>query len=282
MTQTGVMAAGNAPPDTALGIRRTVALVMLFLVGTINFLDRQLLSVLVEPIRAEMDFSDTQFGLLTGLAFALFYAAMGVPVAMIADRWNRVKLVGIACLIWSGFTAACGMVSNFWQLALMRFGVGTGEAGGTAGDKRTGRNQSGASAVLVAVDGPDRPAVGPKGRPVGRDHRIDLAQDLQTDTYLGEPQSATMQAPRQKQVSRLAAKEGNGLIGDNGGPAPFASATINAAGKIDCVDTRSVFASRVDGGDQLGIVPGNIAAEAGAIKGIDDHRRAIEKTGLCR
>ncbi|WP_374525572.1 spinster family MFS transporter [Sphingopyxis sp.] len=132
MTQTGVMAAGNAPPDTALGIRRTVALVMLFLVGTINFLDRQLLSVLVEPIRAEMQFTDTQFGLLTGLAFALFYAAMGVPVAMIADRWNRVKLVGIACLIWSGFTAACGMVSTFWQLALMRFGVGTGEAGGTA------------------------------------------------------------------------------------------------------------------------------------------------------
>ncbi len=57
---------------------------------------------------------------------------MGVPVAMIADRWNRVKLIGIACVVWSGFTAACGMVSNFWQLALMRFGVGAGEAGGTA------------------------------------------------------------------------------------------------------------------------------------------------------
>src|SRR3546814_14547215 len=79
-----------------------------------------------------MDFSDTQFGLLTGFAFALFYAAAGVPVAMIADRWNRVKLIGIACVVWSGFTAACGMVSNFWQLALMRFGVGAGEAGGTA------------------------------------------------------------------------------------------------------------------------------------------------------
>src|SRR3546814_18788934 len=57
---------------------------------------------------------------------------MGVPVAMIADRWNRVKLIGIACVVWSGFTAACGMVSNFWQLALMRFGVGAGAAGGTA------------------------------------------------------------------------------------------------------------------------------------------------------
>src|SRR3546814_12599562 len=79
-----------------------------------------------------MQFSDTQVGLRTGLVFALFYAAMGVPVAMIADRWNRVKLIGIACVVWSGFTAACGMVSNFWQLALMLFGVGAGEAGRTA------------------------------------------------------------------------------------------------------------------------------------------------------
>lgn len=118
--------------STAHRMRRNIALGMLFLVGTINFVDRQLLSVLVEPIRAEMQFSDTQFGLLTGLAFALFYAAMGIPVAMIADRWNRIKLIGIACILWSGFTAACGMVGNFWQLAAMRFGVGAGEAGGTA------------------------------------------------------------------------------------------------------------------------------------------------------
>ncbi|HEY9092654.1 MFS transporter [Parasphingorhabdus sp.] len=122
----------GAPSDSVSALRRNVALGMLFLVGTINFVDRQLLSVLVEPIRAEMQFSDTQFGLLTGMAFALFYAAMGVPVAMIADRWNRVKLIGIACVVWSGFTAACGLVSNFWQLAVMRFGVGAGEAGGTA------------------------------------------------------------------------------------------------------------------------------------------------------
>lgn len=115
-----------------MAVRRHVALVMLFLVGTINFVDRQLLSVLVEPIRADMDFTDTQFGLLTGLAFALFYAIMGVPVAMIADRWNRIRLIGIACIVWSGFTAASGLASSFWQLALMRFGVGAGESGGTA------------------------------------------------------------------------------------------------------------------------------------------------------
>lgn len=132
MTQAAIGAGDAAPSERTLAVRRNVALGLLFLVGTINFVDRQLLSVLVEPIRAEMDFSDTQFGLLTGLAFALFYAAMGVPVAMIADRWNRVKLIGIACIVWSGFTAACGMASNFWQLALMRFGVGAGESGGTA------------------------------------------------------------------------------------------------------------------------------------------------------
>lgn len=123
---------GISAPDPSMIMRRRVALIMLFLIGTINFVDRQLLSILVEPIRAELDFTDTQFGLLTGLAFALFYAAMGVPVAMLADRWNRIKLIGIACVVYSGFTIACGMVSNFWQLALMRFGVGAGEAGGTA------------------------------------------------------------------------------------------------------------------------------------------------------
>lgn len=132
MIEATAVKAGATAPEPGLALRRNVALVMLFIVGTINFVDRQLLSVLVEPIRAEMDFSDTQFGLLTGLAFALFYAAMGVPVAMIADRWNRVKLIGISCIVWSAFTAACGMASNFWQLALMRFGVGAGEAGGTA------------------------------------------------------------------------------------------------------------------------------------------------------
>ncbi|WP_428681556.1 spinster family MFS transporter [Sphingopyxis sp.] len=132
MSEATMFDGGTASPDRSIAVRRNVALAMLFVVGTINFVDRQLLSVLVEPIRAEMQFSDTQFGLLTGLIFALFYAAMGVPVAIIADRWNRIKLIGIACVVWSGFTAACGLASNFWQLALMRFGVGAGEAGGTA------------------------------------------------------------------------------------------------------------------------------------------------------
>ncbi len=132
MTEATAFAATKGAQIYGGTARRNFALGMLFVVGTINFVDRQLLSVLVEPIRADMQFSDTQFGLLTGLAFALFYAAMGVPVAMIADRWNRVKLIGLSCIVWSAFTAACGLASNFWQLALMRFGVGAGEAGGTA------------------------------------------------------------------------------------------------------------------------------------------------------
>ena len=84
-----------------MAAQRGVALVMLFLVGTINFVDRQLLSVLVEPIRAELHLTDTQFGLLTGLAFALFYAGMGVPVAYLADRWNRVRLIAAAGILTS-------------------------------------------------------------------------------------------------------------------------------------------------------------------------------------
>lgn len=111
---------------------RRIALTLLIAVGTINFIDRQILSVLVEPMRAELHFSDTQFGLLTGLSFALFYAALGVPVAMLADRTHRVRLVAAACLLWSLFTGACGFATSFTQLALARFGVGVGEAGGTA------------------------------------------------------------------------------------------------------------------------------------------------------
>jgi len=98
----------------------------------VNFVDRQILSVLAEPIRQELHLSDTQLGLLTGLSFALFYAMMGVPAAMLADRVHRVRLVAAACLIWSGFTGACSLAGSFWQLALARFGVGVGEAGGTA------------------------------------------------------------------------------------------------------------------------------------------------------
>ena len=121
-----------SPPQAAGRPGRILALVLLTAVGTMNFVDRQILSVLAEPIRQELGLSDTQLGLLTGLSFALFYAIMGVPAAMLADRYNRVRLVGAACLMWSFFTGACGSAQSFVQLALARFGVGVGESGGTA------------------------------------------------------------------------------------------------------------------------------------------------------
>jgi predicted MFS family arabinose efflux permease len=117
----------QAPPPG-----RMLALVLLMAIGSINYVDRQLLSLLIEPIRQDIQLSDTAFGLLTGLCFALFYASMGVPVAMLADRINRIRLVAVACTVWSICTGLCGFAQNFWQLALARFGVGIGEAGGTA------------------------------------------------------------------------------------------------------------------------------------------------------
>lgn len=120
------------PPLVAGRPGRHVALVVLTAIGAINFLDRQILSVLAEPIRQELHLSDTQLGLLTGLSFALFYAVLGVPAAMLADRVNRVRLVSAACVVWSLFTGACGFASSFWHLAIARCGVGIGESGGTA------------------------------------------------------------------------------------------------------------------------------------------------------
>ncbi|WP_373009307.1 MFS transporter [Hyphomonas sp.] len=132
MSESTANVAFDSKPATGTHPGGRLALVLLTLIGTINFVDRQLLAVLVEPILQDLHFSDTVFGLLTGLCFALFYATMGVPVAMVADRVNRVRLVAAACTVWSIFSGACGLATSFWQLAFARFGVGIGEAGGTA------------------------------------------------------------------------------------------------------------------------------------------------------
>lgn len=104
----------------------------LCVVYTFNFLDRQFLSVLAEPVRRELLLSDTQLGMLTGLMFALFYTVCGIPVAALADRTNRVRVMAVACGLWSLFTAACGLATGFGMLAAARIGVGIGEAGGSA------------------------------------------------------------------------------------------------------------------------------------------------------
>ncbi len=95
------------------------------------FIDRQLMSILLEPIKAEFGVSDTAMGFLTGFAFALFYATLGVPVARLADNWSRRNVLAISMVVWSAATALCGLAASFWQLALYRFAVGIGEAGGT-------------------------------------------------------------------------------------------------------------------------------------------------------
>lgn len=106
-------------------------LIIMMLVYACSALDRQILSVLLEPIKQDLGLSDTQLGLLSGMGFALFYATMGVPIARWADRHSRVNLISIAIVLWSGMTALSGAASNFLQLGLARVGVGVGEAGCT-------------------------------------------------------------------------------------------------------------------------------------------------------
>ena len=105
---------------------------MLVLVYTFNFVDRQIIGILALPIKTELQLSDTQLGLMGGLAFALFYTALGIPIAWAADRTSRTWIMTVALALWSGFTALCGLATNFWQLFLCRLGVGVGEAGGVA------------------------------------------------------------------------------------------------------------------------------------------------------
>lgn len=119
-----------ASDDQAFVANRKLALFMLVLVYTFNFIDRQIVGILAVPIKADLGLTDTQLGLMGGLAFALFYTGLGIPVAMLADRVSRTWIITGALTIWSGMTALCGLATNFWQLFLARMGVGVGEAGG--------------------------------------------------------------------------------------------------------------------------------------------------------
>ena len=110
---------------------RWYALGMLFLVYVFNFVDRSILTLLAEPIKEEFQVSDTMIGLLSGLAFALFYTGLGIPIARLADRGNRRNVLVVSLAVWSAMTAACGLAANFWQLMAARIGVAVGEAGGS-------------------------------------------------------------------------------------------------------------------------------------------------------
>ena len=115
--------------ETFSDATRRYVLGVLVVTYTFNFIDRQILGILVEPIKRDLGVSDTAMGLLTGLAFAVFYTFMGIPIARIADRTNRRNLIAAALAVWSLFTALQGFAQNFIQLLLFRIGVGVGEAG---------------------------------------------------------------------------------------------------------------------------------------------------------
>ena len=123
-TDTPAAAALRSPPGRVL--------TLLLLAYILNYLDRQILGILATPIKADLGLSDTQFGAIGGLAFALLYATLGVPLSYLADRTSRSGVIAASLAVWSAFTGLCGLAGGFWQLLLCRLGVGVGEAGGVA------------------------------------------------------------------------------------------------------------------------------------------------------
>ncbi|WP_026374705.1 spinster family MFS transporter [Aestuariibacter salexigens] len=116
---------------TASNGYRTYVLLLLTLVYAFNFIDRQIIGILSPFIKADLGLDDAQLGYLKGIYFALLYTVCGLPIAWLADRYNRVNIVSVSLALWSGFTALSGLAQNYTQLALARIGVGIGEAGGS-------------------------------------------------------------------------------------------------------------------------------------------------------
>ena len=119
----------TATAGAAARTGRRYVLGLLVVVYTFNFIDRQILAILLPAIQADFGVSDAVLGFLAGSAFAIFYATLGVPIALLADRWNRRNLIALAVAVWSGMTALSGLAANVLQLSLARIGVGIGEAG---------------------------------------------------------------------------------------------------------------------------------------------------------
>jgi MFS family permease len=108
---------------------RYVLLIVLLIIAAFNFLDRAALGIALQSIKVDLKLTDTQLGLISGFAFAVFYSIMGIPIARLADRYNRVTIISITTAVWSVMVALCGAASSFATLALIRVGVGVGEAG---------------------------------------------------------------------------------------------------------------------------------------------------------
>jgi MFS family permease len=120
----------SSAPLARPGARAWAVLAVLCFVYVLNFLDRQLLSILAKPIQDELGVTDGQLGLISGLYFAMFYCVLAIPVGWLADRTNRVRVLSFACALWSAATVACGLSASYGQLAAARMSVGVGEAGG--------------------------------------------------------------------------------------------------------------------------------------------------------
>lgn len=123
---------GGAAAAPVSNWRRHYTLLLLTFVYAMSLIDRQIMGVLIEPVKREFQVSDTAMGLLSGLAFALFYSALAVPMGRLADRGNRRNMVAWCCGAWSLMTGLCGLAGGYWQLAAARVGVAIGEAGGTS------------------------------------------------------------------------------------------------------------------------------------------------------
>jgi MFS family permease len=123
--------ASSEPAAVVGGPYAYYVLGVLFVVYIFNFIDRQILAILLQPIKEDLKISDTALGFLTGFAFAVFYTFAGLPLARLADRWVRRSLIAISIAIWSVMTATSGLARGFTDLALARIGVGIGEAGAT-------------------------------------------------------------------------------------------------------------------------------------------------------
>jgi MFS family permease len=122
------------PTATAFSTSKKYAnyvLGVLLVVYIFNFIDRQILAILAQSIKVELGLTDTQIGALSGLAFGIFYATLGIPIARLADKHSRVNIISICLAIWSVMTAISGLAQNYWQLLIARIGVGVGEAGGS-------------------------------------------------------------------------------------------------------------------------------------------------------
>ena len=104
------------------------ALVLLTATYTFSFIDRQIINLLVDPIRTDLSLSDSQVSFLQGLAFALPYVILSIPLGRIVDRANRIRVLVIGILVWTVSCVTCGLAKNFWQLGVARMGVGAGEA----------------------------------------------------------------------------------------------------------------------------------------------------------